>query len=80
MATSRAARLLSDWRKTAGLSQGEAAKRIGISQPVFSGYETGRNTPRTVRALKIAEITEGSVPVAAWGESPPVNDDTREAV
>ncbi len=48
---------------------------------MLSGYEAGKKTPGTVRALKIAEITGDAVPVAAWGKPPSLsNDDTREAV
>jgi hypothetical protein len=37
---------------------------------MLSEYETGKKTPRTLQALKIAEVTDGAVPVSAWGEPP----------
>jgi len=62
-----ASRLLVDWRKEAGLTQGQCAERLGISQPTWSNYEHGLKVPRTVVAVKIATLTNGAVPVEAWG-------------
>jgi transcriptional regulator with XRE-family HTH domain len=70
MAESLASQLLPKWRDSQGLKQGPAAKLFGVTQPMLSEYETGKKTPRTVQALKIAEITKGFVPVTAWGEPP----------
>lgn len=66
-----ASRLMQEWRKNAGKTQGEAADAISVRQPTWSEYESGRKTPRTTTALKIAELTEGAVPVTAWGEFEP---------
>lgn len=42
-------------RKHAGMSQKEAARRIGISQPTYSEYETGKSTSSgyTARIAKV---------------------------
>ncbi len=76
MAESLASQLLPKWRDAQGLKQGAAGKLFGITQPMLSEYETGKKTPRTVQALKIAEITKGFVPVTAWAQPPePVADE-----
>lgn len=66
-----AAAELKTWRKSLSLNQTAAAKVIGVSQPTYSEYETGRKTPRTVKAIEIQEKTGGKVSVAAWGEFAP---------
>jgi len=72
-----ASRLLKEWRKDAGKTQGEAAAEIvgptgrPIRQATLSEYESGRKTPRTTTALNIAKLTDGAVPVSAWGEFEP---------
>lgn len=64
----RAPAELKKWREAEGLSQGEAGKRIDVSQPSWSDYEAGRKTPRTKLALKIADLTKGAVSVDMWAE------------
>lgn len=58
--------LLKTWREVEDLTQGEAAKLLGVSQPSWSDYEQGRKIPRTVLAVKIAILTKGFVPVESW--------------
>lgn len=65
----RAPELLKNWRKAAGLSQGEAAKQLDVRQPTWSDYEQGNKVPRTILAVKIAAMTSGAVPVESWGAS-----------
>ncbi len=48
------------------MTQEAAAKRLEVRQATWSGYESGRQTPRTEKALEIATLTEGEVPVEAW--------------
>ena len=63
-----APRLLKAWREdTAQITQGKAAKQLGVSQPTWSDYEHGRKVPRTRVAVKIAAMTGGAVPVESWG-------------
>lgn len=66
-----ASRLLKEWRQGAGKTQGEVAGALPVRQATWSEYESGRKTPRTTVALKIAELTDGAVPVTAWGEFEP---------
>lgn len=58
--------LLKNWREAENLTQGEAAKLLGVSQPSWSDYEQGNKIPRTVLAVRIATITKGAVPVESW--------------
>jgi transcriptional regulator with XRE-family HTH domain len=67
--------LLRAWRDGRGLSQQEAAELLGVSQASVSDYERGVKSPDVDRALRIAETTDGSVPVESWrkpDESPHV--------
>jgi DNA-binding XRE family transcriptional regulator len=63
-----AARLLREWRKTDGRTQGQCARLLGVRQPTWSAYESGKKTPRTKLALKLAKLTGGAVPIEAWGK------------
>lgn len=75
---------LKRWRtEVARLTQTAAAGIFDVQQPTYSEYETGRKTPRTVLALKMAEVTEGAVPVPSWGlyvPSDTILDDKGEPV
>lgn len=62
-----AARLLRVWRKRSGRTQGQAAALLPVRQATWSEYETGRKTPRTTGALKLADITGDAVPIGQWG-------------
>jgi transcriptional regulator with XRE-family HTH domain len=68
---SLAAHLLPIWRQKRGLAQGSAAKLFGVTQPSLSEYESGKKTPRTKLALHIERVTDGEVPISAWGEDAP---------
>lgn len=48
---------LKTWRLNQRLSQREAAKKLGISQPLVSGLETGTKGVRAPLAKKIADVT-----------------------
>lgn len=43
--------------KEAGLTQKEIAEKMGISQPAFNGFVSGKNRPTARTLKKIAEIT-----------------------
>ena len=69
---SLAAKQLKDWRVGRGMSQTEAAKHFEVSQASYSEYETGRKTPRTVKAVEIEGKSGGAVELSAWAkEAPP---------
>lgn len=59
-------RLLKEWRASAGLSQVQAAELVGVRQPTWCAWETGKVTPHIEGALKIARVSGGVVPVEAW--------------
>lgn len=60
---------LHEWRVVSGLSQRAAAELVGVSSVTWSDWERGRKQPRIRLALKIAEITDGVVPVTYWENS-----------
>lgn len=56
------------WRHANGLTQREAARRAGLSQPAWQAYESG-GLPKTPAALSIERLTDGAVSVTDWAES-----------
>lgn len=58
--------LLKGWRSGKGLSQQAASALIGVSQNTWSDWESGAKQPRISAGLKIAEVTEGAVPIESW--------------
>lgn len=55
------------WRKSANLSQREAARRAGVCQPTFSELESGRAKRVSVdTAMAIEELTSGAIAVVDW--------------
>lgn len=55
---------LKEWMKREGLTQPEAAKRLGVSQQNVSNWVRGKNTPSLRVALAIARATRGAVTAA----------------
>lgn len=43
-------------RTNAGLSQSEAARRLGVDQSTISGWEIGKSTPRGAMLVKVADL------------------------
>jgi transcriptional regulator with XRE-family HTH domain len=66
---SKGHRLLKAWRKRARLHQVVVATQLGISQSYICDLERGLGMPSAPLANRIARITRGFVPVAAWGEA-----------
>jgi len=47
--------ILTDFRRTSGKSQREFAEMLGIPQTTWSGYESGKSTPKMAVLLALAE-------------------------
>jgi transcriptional regulator with XRE-family HTH domain len=54
---------LRNWRIGEGLSQVEAAERLGISYGSYQLYEEARALPRPGRMREISRVTEIPIPV-----------------
>jgi transcriptional regulator with XRE-family HTH domain len=50
------AKLLRSAREAAGLSQGDVAEQLGVSQGAVSMWETGQSRPALSRIRRIAEV------------------------
>ena len=66
--SSLAGAAIREWREAHGLSQTVCAKRIGVAQSAWNQWESGKGEPRIKFAVRLAELTEGRVPVAIWAE------------
>jgi transcriptional regulator with XRE-family HTH domain len=55
---------LKDWMQKEGLTQPEAAKRLGASQQDVSRWVLGKNEPTLRMALSIEKKTRGAVTAA----------------
>lgn len=80
----RAAELIKQVRKAAGLTQAELARRAGTSQPVISAYEHGHRDPSVSTLRRIlnaasARLELGFRMVEGAGGVPPAADDTERA-
>lgn len=51
--------LLAELREDAGLSQGDLARALGVSQASVSRWESGDQVPRAHRALELVELLDG---------------------
>lgn len=60
--------MLTEYRKSAGLSQIQMADLLGVSQPYVGRLETGDRKPGRKLACKIAEVTKNKVPVSHWDD------------
>ncbi len=52
---------LKDLRGSAGITQGELAKHIGVSQRSIASYENGTRTPRPAVLMRISDYFGVSV-------------------
>jgi phage repressor protein C with HTH and peptisase S24 domain len=70
-------------RKTLGLSQGEFASQLGISQAKLSHYEVGRNDPDYETLVKISKLGSVTLDWLLTGEestfTPPIADTAKLA-
>ncbi len=57
------------WRDAAGLSQEEAAKRIGTGQRTWGQWELEESTPEVDYAAELERMTAGAVTVLDWAKS-----------
>lgn len=48
---------LRKWRSRRGLTQEDAAKELGLTEPTLSRYETGTRVPSLTQAAKLSEKT-----------------------
>lgn len=58
---------LIECRKKTGLSQAEAAEKIGVSQPAYQRYEAGARTPSVQVVKEIAKAFNTSVAYLTGG-------------
>lgn len=54
------------WRASEGMSQADAARRLGVAQAAWAAWETGRKEPDLGNALALERLTKGKVRAAAW--------------
>lgn len=47
---------LAELRRAAGLTQTEAASRIGVAQPSVANWESGRANPTITNIMEIARV------------------------
>lgn len=52
---------LKDWRKRDGITQAQAANRIGVSVTTVSRWEAGEVVPRQQQMAAIRKATKGAV-------------------
>lgn len=57
---------LERYRVERGLSIQELARRVGISASTMTCWCRGSVIPSVPSALRVADVTEGEVPVVAW--------------
>lgn len=58
---------LAAWRAAAGLTQAQAALKVGVSQPAWHDWEKGRRSPSLSNAVAIELLSNGAVAVEAFG-------------
>jgi len=65
-------------RERKGLTQGEAAKKMGIVRTTYSNYEAGNREPDNDTLKKFAEFFEVSIDYLLGNDT--TNDQARDAV
>lgn len=69
---------LTDWLRRRGLSQGDAAKEIGIHRVHLNQFLTGERRPGLDTAILLEERT--GIPVRAWRRSRPLQERKRSGL
>jgi transcriptional regulator with XRE-family HTH domain len=59
---------LKAWRTDSGLSQEQAAERVGVRAATWCDWENGKKDPRTDRAQDLERLTEGRVTLPMWAD------------
>ena len=52
---------LSEYRKSAGLTLGQLAEAVGVSDMAIGRYERGERTPKSKVMVQIVKVTDGAV-------------------
>lgn len=60
-----------DLRKQKGLSQGQLAELVGVSRQAVSKWESGQNSPDTIKLINLADILDTDVEYLATGRIVP---------
>ncbi len=68
-----------EWRRQAKLTQTEAAKLIGCTQPAYSNYERGAVVPPAETVIRWYAASTGSVTPMDFYELPPEADNDNSA-
>jgi len=63
-----AARAVSVWLRSEGLSQGALARSLDVTPAAVSKWLTGKQKPPAWARLAIEKLTESAVTVASWLE------------
>ncbi len=60
---------LKSWIEDNSISRVDLARRLGVTPSAISYYESGDRRPRMPVATRLAEISQGAVPLKVWGEA-----------
>ncbi len=66
---------LKNYREAKGWSQGELARRLGVSRQTINAVETDKYDPSLPLALRLAKVFGVSVPDLFTDDWEPENDD-----
>lgn len=58
------------WRERIGIRQAELARRLGVSAPSVSDWESDKKSPRIQHAIAIDTLSGGEVPMSVWTLKP----------
>ena len=72
METPSAGDRLKKWRSATNRTLVAASSAVGVTHSSWCEWESGNRSPSLEKALAIEELTEGAIPVEAWGFGPSV--------